>query len=59
MEKATVLYYFRKEKIAEKRTSLIPREGETVVINGKAYTVEEIVWFEKSQVEIYVEVHAK
>lgn len=53
-EKVTVCFYCQKEKMLEKRTSLVPREGEFVVIKGKSYSVRDVVWFD-DVVEVYCE----
>lgn len=39
-------------KLDSKKTSLIPREEETVILTGKAYIVKRVVWLDKC-VEIY------
>ena len=45
-DRTNVRFYCDREKIAEKRTALIPREGETVIVDGKSYIITIVVWFE-------------
>jgi hypothetical protein len=51
LEKTTIKFYLERKLIFQKYTSLVPGDGNTMLIGGKHYTVNDIIWRE-NDVEI-------